>query len=336
MKKKFIIAVVAIIIVASLVATATFMYTNDGSFTLFHEPGEASYDYRQGANIIPGKYFDPVYNDVTGDFRPIYEEIEDIEYEWYFSELPEFPQDFFTKAKLVYDGKITDYSRLGEEYWKQPEFYPAWFNVFPNSSYVDYNPEQWTPEGYGCYPSIKEVSTKVKGRSINVDTYFRTGFATHAYQGIIVRPYIPEYAVSVIGNPLFENPEDASKYIKVRITNPDDELYEKFKDSISYSNVKDEDWMTILKPTHALLYNEYAEFVGEAGFPDDWVRRLNVEITLADNIPNGDYCIGVKVYMPCFEINQEYYFHYGAWYFPGGRYQITGRPHFQIIMHVED
>jgi hypothetical protein len=338
MKKKFIFAVIAVIIISGIAVTA---FMIDGFNLNIHGQGRQSYDYVQGATIVKGKTYEPVYNEYTGDFRPKYNQFTEEQYDWYFGELPEFKQDFFTISKLIYEGKVTDYARLSENYWKQPEFYPAWFDVWDNTSYVNYNPTMWTPEGYGCYPSIKEITTSAKGKTITVNTYFRTGFGTHAYQGLIIRPYLPNEAVSIRGNHLFDQPKDADKYINVRITNPDDAIYESFKEKLIYNNVNDEDWFTILKPTHQIIYDEYGEKTSEKGFPDDWVRLLNIDIDLDKNIPNGDYIVAIKIDMPCFEINQEYYFaqdheYYGSWYFPAGRYQLTGRPHFQIVMHVED
>jgi len=341
MNKKIIFAVVAIITICAVATTAFMINTNDEDSIDVHGQGRQSYDYVQGATIVKGETYEPVWNDYTNDFRPKYPQFTQEQYEWYFGELPKFPQDFFTISSLIYDGKITDYARLGDQYWKQPEFYPAWFTVLDNTSYVYFDPDMWTPEGYGCYPSIKEITTNAKGKSITVDTYFRTGFGTDAYQGLVVRPILPDQALSILGTPLFDQPSNADKYLTVKITNPDDPIYEQFKDNLIYNNVNDQDWFTILKPTHQILYDEYGNKIGESGFPEDWVRLLTIQIDLDKNIPNGDYIIAIKVDTPCFEINQEYYFaqdheYYGAWYFPAGRYQLTGRPHFQIIMHVED
>lgn len=232
MKKSYkILAVVLTIIILVGSATAYILSNNTintGKIPV-HEPGTASYDYEQGAVIAPGEYLDPVYNDITGDYRPNYKFFTPTQYKWYFSELPLFPEDFFYIAQLVYQGKITDYNRIGEEYWKQPEFYPSWFKTVVNTSYV--KPEDyigmWTPEGYGCYPTIKEITLKnSRGKTIVVDTYLRTAFDTNSYQGIIVRPYLPDKAVGILGGTLFEQPNDADKYISLKILNEDDKLYE--------------------------------------------------------------------------------------------------------------
>ena len=197
----------------------------------------------------------------------------------------------------------------------------------------------WTPEGYGCYPSIKEVEVP-KGSTAVVTTYFRTGFATEAYQGIILRPLLPNVAKNLQGQVIFNQPKNAESYIKVRILNPNNEIYESFKDEITYTNVQDDDWFTILKPTYKRVRDKYGVFIGEQGFPDDWVRVLEIELKISANTPTDTYVISIDVVTPCHAINQEFYFsavreYYGALYYPSGQFHRSHTPHFQIILHVK-
>ena len=339
--KKFLLAATALVVVCS---SAVFLFIGSGDDSLFdvsliHNTGDTNYDYRQGVSVVPGEYRNSSYNDITGDYRPMYSELSEEQYIYFFGNLPSFPADFFDVTKLVYEGKITDYSRLGEEYWMQPEFYPAWFGVFKNSSYVDYNPLRWTPEGYGCYPAIKEVTVSHDAGSFIVDTYFKTGYATESYQGLIVRPMVPSSARALDGSTLFDNPSDAESLLSLRILNPDDPLYMSFKDSLIYDNVGPEDWFVVLKPTFGTVKDKYGSILHETGFPSDWVRLLQLEVTMADNIPLGDYVVSIDVDTPCFEINQEYYYsttheYYGALYYPAGWFHRSNTPHFQVVIHV--
>lgn len=340
-KKLVIITIISILIIAS-VGIYTLLGDEDGGYLFdLNEPGQPRYNYMQGGNLMPGNFnLSTVFNDLTGDFRPAYSCLtDDVMYEWYFGELPDFPKDFFRMAQLVYDGKFVKYEELGEEFWKQPEFFPGWWDTIC-TRYVSHDVKRWTPEGYGVYPMIKEISVSETGVTILVTAYFRTGYATHAFQGIIIRPYLPGGARSILGNTIFEQPSNAQEYISVNIANPDDEIYESFKNDIPYTNVNDNDWFTILKPTHQIHYDKYGNKLGESGFPDDWVRIMELEIEIAEGTPSGDYVVAIDIVPPCFEINQEYYYSnshpsYGYSYYPAGHFHHTTAPHFQAIVHVE-
>lgn len=343
MKKNIkILAVVSTVIIVGS-ATAYILSDNNSIGKIpIHEPGSPSYDYEEGSTIAPGEYFDPIFNDITGDYRPAYDFFSPTQYDWFFSKLPPFPEDFFYIAQLVYQGKITDYDRLDENYWKQPEFYPGWFKSVVNSSYV--KPEEWvgmwTPEGYGCYPTIKEITLKnSRGKSVVINTYFRTAFDTNSYQGLIIRPYFPDKAVGILGGTLFEQPDNVERYISLNILNEDDKMYNSFKNMLASDNVGENDYFTILKPTHKIIRDKYGNKIGETGFPDDWVRILQIELNIAEDTPAGQYVVAIKIDKPCDAINQEFYYskehdYYGLDYFPGGDYQLTGRPHFQAIINL--
>lgn len=331
----------AAIIVLVVVATAYIILSMGGNNPIFPiiEPGNPRYDYVGGGALYGMDYPKPTYNNITGDYRPKYYGMEDYQYEWIFGKLPEFKEDFFSIVELIYEGKITDYARVSENYWKQPEFYTSWAQLY-NKTYINNDPNSWAPEGYGCFPLIKE-GTATRGDTVEVNTYFKTSFGVEAYQGLIVRPYFPTEALNILGRPLFEqNPEEVSKYLSISILNPDDELYENFKDSISYTNVEPNDWFVVLDPTYQDIYDEYGNWIKFEGFPKDWVKLLRLEVDIAENTPPGDYVVGIEIETPCFEINQEYYFsleheYYGKRYNPGGSLYRTLVPHFQFILHVE-
>ncbi len=337
MKKAVAIAIVTIICAIAIISLSlAFNYTPFQIPIGYDEKGTI-YDYTEGVNIVPGEYLEPVYNDITNDFRPMYEEMSNEQYGYFFGELPEFKQNFFTISQLVFDGRITDYARLSENYWKQPEFFPGWFTSVEDD-YINNDPDRWTPEGYGCYPAIKEITVS-RGTDITVNTYLRTGYATESYQGLVVKPLLPPVAKSLRGNTIFEQPKDADKYLEVSIGNADNAIYDSFKGMLHYTNVDEEDWMLILKPTYQLLKDKYGNVIGETGFPSDWVRVIDYDINIASNTPPGDYVVCIDIVPPCFEINQEFYFsseheYYGAIYNPSGHIHKSNIPHFQIIMHI--
>jgi len=329
------VAVVVVLVFSSLIYFVSI--ENNQSIPIDTNAKSTPYDYTEGVNIVPGEYLEPVFNDITGDFRPMYEGMSHEQYGYFFSELPEFEQDFFTISKLVYDGKITDYSRLSENYWKQPEFYPGWFSSVDNA-YIYNNPYRWKPEGYGCYPAIKEISVR-KGTNIVVNTYLRTAFATEAFQGLVIKPELPDCAYSMRSNVIFEQPENVESYLQINIGNEDNALYNSFKDTLFTTNVEDIDWFVILKPTYELLKDKYNNVIGEQGFPTDWVRIVELEIDISSSTPSGDYVVSLDIVPPCFEINQEFYFsseheYYGTMYHPSGHFHRTIKPHFQVIVHV--
>jgi len=335
------IIVVAIIFIVCG-ATATYFLTQDSvAFNwdrITHEQGKTIYDYTGGVSITRVDYRPPVYNNITNDYRPKYPGMSNEEYQWIFGKLPSFPEDFYSIVQLIQDGKITDYARISSNYWKQPEFYVGWEYVF-NSTYLNNDPNSWIPEGYGCYPVIKEANVD-KGSSIVVNTYFKTGYATEAYQGLIIRPYLPDEAINIKGDTLFKQPEDAEKYLKVSITNEDNKLYQSFRHKLKYDNVRENDWLVVLEPTYKVITDEYNNFIKYDGFPSDWVRLLNLSVDISDNTPSGTYIVAIKIEPPCFEINQEYYFsteheYYGKLYNPGGRIYRTKVPHFQFVLNVE-
>jgi hypothetical protein len=339
MKRKTLVVAVILIVVSS-VATATFFLSSeeDGIFSNlvpFTEPGEPRYDYTTGATIIPVKDRDAEYNDITGDFRPKYPGMDEEDYENFFGELPPFPEDFFNIVSLIYEGKITDFQRIDESYWKQPEFYSGWYKSV-NDSYINNDPKYWTPQGYGIFPLIKEVKAKV-GTTIDVTAYLRTGFGTSSYQGLILRPYLPNESISLTGTVLFEQIEKAEQYIKPRIDEPDNAIYNEFKDNLTNNNIAESDWFVILEPTYQKIHKNGNET--EIGFPYDWVKPFNLEIEIASSTPPGMYCVAIKPDTPCFSINQEFYLsreheYYGSLYYPAGGILRTVTPHFQVMLEV--
>ncbi len=79
--------------------------------------------------------------------RPSYDGINDS----VFTDLPNYPDNFAVIKRDFYTSQISDYQRIGEQYWKQPEWYPTWernglgwFN--------DHDYSRWGGHGYGFMP----------------------------------------------------------------------------------------------------------------------------------------------------------------------------------------
>ena len=300
--------------------------------------GKPKYDYLGGAYLALHEMNETYFNNITSDYRPLYQNLSDKEYDWIFKNLPSFPQDFFSVVSLVYEGKVADYDRIDKNYWMQPEFYVGWFNSY-STAYPRNRPDMWAVEGWSFFPMLKEVSAS-KGSKITTTCYLRSGYGVEAYQGLIVRPYLPESAKNIYGQVLFNQSGDASKYLNVRITNNDDLLYDSFKDSLNYDNVNNSDWMLIFKPTYSITKDKYGEFMQYTGFPEDWVHLVFLEVDIADDTPSGDYVVAFQVDPPCFEINQEYYYskeheYFGSYYYPVSQIAKSNKPVYQLIIRVE-
>jgi len=97
-----------------------------------------------------------------------------------WSELPIVPEDFGEINYLMQNGKFFALSSLGEEYWKQPEFYPSWKNC--PKYWTEPDPRYWTPNGYGAYVS-NQFTTVTKGEEFYAIVYVHSGCGVQTWQG---------------------------------------------------------------------------------------------------------------------------------------------------------
>lgn len=105
--------------------------------------------------------------------RPLYSFSDDV-----FSELPEFPDDFYDIKYLYESGKINA-TRLDEGYL-QPEMLPNW-NFFANKTYDE--GIQMGSYGIFCYPSHLSVGNVSKNDSFVLSTLIYAMWGIHFYQG---------------------------------------------------------------------------------------------------------------------------------------------------------
>jgi hypothetical protein len=97
-----------------------------------------------------------------------------------FAALPDYPGDFQDKWLSVYYGRVSDLEWIGEQYWKQPEFYADDFNrqwmEFYTSKGLTFM------AGSGPYPGDVVIRDAKPGENISVLTYWHAGPANIKYQ----------------------------------------------------------------------------------------------------------------------------------------------------------
>lgn len=218
-----------------------------------------------------------------------------------FANLPPFPEDFYAMKVLVEFGKIPDLGRVGEEYYKQPEFYPQFET---NGVQMMQNPPvgRWAPYGYGSYPSETLVAT-TNDTEFTVYTYFHSSWLVESYQGLGLVPVFPAVA-NMLQNEfpdgaryVAQNPNEAQKYFDVSIT-----------------------------PGAILL---------EPAFPvfgKNWAQRVAMKIKVK-GAPKGRYVIGIGIGSVPKELDAQWVWKYKTAYNTGGMAGIDV-PWYQAFIQV--
>ena len=111
---------------------------------------------------------------VSGD-RPTYNFSDEV-----FSELPSFPDDFYS-VKTIYTSQKIMASQLNESYL-QPEILPTW-GYYAERVYGN-NSQQMGSYGVFCYPSSIVVSNVSSGDNITVSTLIYAQWGIRFYQGL--------------------------------------------------------------------------------------------------------------------------------------------------------
>ncbi len=156
-----------------------------------------------------------------------------------FDKLPPFPKDFYTFKNLVWTGKI-DVSQVGEQYWKQPEFYPNWDIGLQNREQRYTDPLFWDfakgeskrfgAWGYGAYPASRGIRLS-KGQSRTVTVLWYSGWTVETVQGMSMAASLPNQTEAVLptGKEFLEqNPEDAAKSVAVEFSPKNVAIYPAF------------------------------------------------------------------------------------------------------------
>lgn len=148
-----------------------------------------------------------------------------------FEAIPTMPDDFDAYTRDIWVGAYIELCDVGENYWKQPEFYgDAWKNA--EGIFYD-NPDysRWGVYGQGNMP--REISYTFenlkKGDEFELCSFFHNGFGVWTYQGFKLVPIENEYFdIEITPNEFVVNPtfpvfEDGwTKRIKIKITAKED------------------------------------------------------------------------------------------------------------------
>lgn len=234
------------------------------------------------------------YNYTPGE-RPDYDFPNDT-----FKNLPPLPQDFWEVDRRFQNGEITDYIDMGEQYWKQPEFYPT----FENNIDFMRNPEPGRIYAYGigAYPGDIGVDA-FPDSQFTVASFFFSSWLVQTYQGVSLEDVYPERTeiptpdLQSINFTVTQNPAEVGKYF----------------------NVTFEPELFVIEPTSPV-------------FNENWTRKVKVNIIVNNETPKGVYVIGVDTVPPPPDISEAWLKTYRA-YSDAGAFKV-GRAPFQIVVFV--
>jgi len=215
-----------------------------------------------------------------------------------FAELPPYPKNINEIKLLVEYGKIRDLATIGEQYYKQPEFYQNWDHSGIDS-FLNPPGGYFGAFGFGTYPA--DVVAKLKpGQSLKLGTFFKTSWGIQTYQGMQLTHIFPEHAESRKDNIAVDQiPDNVRNYFDVSIE-PD---------------------LFILGPTFSV-------------FNKDWVKLVTVIVKVRPDTPLGKYIVGVTPIAPPVEFEDRWLTQYGLNYVSAGQSDV-GRPFFQIFIEIE-
>lgn len=352
MKKKNIVYIGAVVIV--IIAVSAIAVTMNNNTTHISTGDDIYSSDPYGSAKIPYDLFEPNYsndtatefainptwNPLTEDYRPRWEGCSDEEYIKIFDDLPKMPQDFYKKYQMFMKGTLTDYDRLGEEYWKQPEFFDLEQNFF--NRYVHRNPTMWIIGQLSCKPSYRYVELK-PGATVQISTFFHTEvIGSEAYLGAIFYTHFPDNAMKQTGEVIFDQPDNAESFIEAKIISPDNnEIFEDplFQQQLigKYVNVENDEKI-ILFPASYRKINYQNEKI-QMGFQEDWCHKIVAEIHIKDNCPPGNYIVAVDFKNPSTSINEEFNWvisgsPYYSFYYTAFREYYPISPYFQILVTV--
>src|SRR4030042_935637 len=345
-KQVMVIGIIAIVIV-SIVIVIQAINGNAVIDDIFYSPDpyntSVPYDLfkPKGLNTtVQQLSVEPVYNQLTKDYRPRWEGCTDEEYLQIFGNLPEFPQDFYKKYSMFMKGELTDYDRLGPEYWQQPEFYDM--NQVNFNSYYQRSTTMWTPGTVSCKPTFRLVEM-MKGASVELSTFFHNDIlGSEAYVAGVFYPVLPDLAQNYEGVKAFDQPPNAKDYIKVKIVSPENDpifMAPSFQQNIKglYIGLGEDERIGLFPSTYRKIDTNGEKSL--LGFDPEWCKKVTIEISIEKNFPAGDYIVGVDVKNPSISRMQEYNWvisgnPYYSFFFPAVREWRPVCPFFQIIVTV--
>ena len=221
-----------------------------------------------------------------------------------FKELPAFPKDFYQMRVLVRYGRITDLSNIGEEYWKQPEWYPEFESI---GVPLLQNPpkNRWAAQGYGVYPA-DSVATTTSGEEFDLYTYVRSSYLVETYQGMQLIAVYPDSGT-------LEEMASFSDGTKSVTQDPNTVK--------NYFDVSIEPNMFVLEPSFPI-------------FKDGYAQRIKVSLKVKPGTPKGKYLIGVDIAAPSQDKVTEWTWQYKNLYTSAGTTKV-GRPWYRVFVDVK-
>lgn len=100
-----------------------------------------------------------------------------------YENLPKPAEDFSEIVYLFSQGRYFSIGLLGEEYYKQPEFYPT-FKTSGLRSWTRTDSRYWAPHGFGSYPSQQSDELSLSGRRESTGVVFiQSSWGVQTYQG---------------------------------------------------------------------------------------------------------------------------------------------------------
>jgi len=170
MKQRYIIVILAVIIIASI--TTFIISTNDKT----DNKSELILQINE-----KGEFVNNVEN--TFDTSMI------------FKDLPQKPPLFDLITRNFLDNQIKDLTLIDESVWKNPEFYPTWERS-GIVTYTNHKYDRWGVHGYGFYPSEQSwnVQNMQEGDELVFYSWFHTSWGVETWQGLQLIPlYNNEY-----------------------------------------------------------------------------------------------------------------------------------------------
>ena len=220
-----------------------------------------------------------------------------------FARLPPMPGDFYQVRELVRIGRITDFDKLEDRYWQQPEFFPHFEDLgLP----ILQNPpkDRWGAYGIATYPA-DSVSSINPGESLDVYFFIKSNYLVETYQGIDLAVGYPAKADIISG---YDLPDGAKKV--------------------------EQDPNTTQK--HITATVDPAIFILEPNFPiynTNGTRKLKMTINVSSDTPPGNYVISLDTAPVPKDIEEGWLKQYLNLYTSGSMTKLD-RPYYQAFVHV--
>lgn len=206
-----------------------------------------------------------------------------------FRQLPVYPQDlervkldFMNERSETYKAFLE--GKMGEEYWRQPEFYPTFRENMDKYTLLSGKNIQFDYLAqccYGAYPGdlvIREYQgTNIRvGDTIQTVTFIKAGWGVVKYQGFKLEETYPSYAKLSNYYEINQNPEEVKNYFDVEVS----------------PNI------ILLEPAYFVFYK-------------GWTEKIILTIHVKEGTPPGQYVIGLRSNEIDFDTRYQWYLKYG-------------------------